>query len=251
MEWISLGSRLAAIAILLLAIHVVARPFFRRLKIQPQPLDRDAVRHDLLYGASTLAVGVLVASTSAWALGRGALELELAWPGAPRFALETAGFVLLFDAYFYALHRLLHTGWLYDHVHAVHHRSTAPTALTALAFHPVEALSLVVFFPIATWLLPLHATSLAAATAILSVSIVLAHCGHEIFPRRWHETPVLRLYVTPLVHDTHHTRTDCNYGATLSLFDRAFGTFELDADPVYGARAPHAGLPSSLDSRSG
>jgi len=33
--------------------------------------------------------------------------------------------------------------------------------------------------------------------------------------------------VTPRVHDLHHVRLDCNYSATLSVFDWAFGTLRV------------------------
>jgi sterol desaturase/sphingolipid hydroxylase (fatty acid hydroxylase superfamily) len=34
--------------------------------------------------------------------------------------------------------------------------------------------------------------------------------------------------VTPRVHDAHHARRDCNYSATLTIFDRVFGTLRRD-----------------------
>jgi sterol desaturase/sphingolipid hydroxylase (fatty acid hydroxylase superfamily) len=137
-------------------------------------------------------------------------------------------YVLLFDAYFYTLHRLLHTRVLYRRIHAVHHRSIAPTVLTAFAFHPLEALLIIGFIPVAMSLVPIHLVSLAVVSAFLSGSIVLAHCGHEVLPDWWQRVPVLNWYVTSRIHDVHHRRRDCNYSATLSIFDRAFGTLRVD-----------------------
>jgi sterol desaturase/sphingolipid hydroxylase (fatty acid hydroxylase superfamily) len=156
---------------------------------------------------------------------RGRIPLDTTWPNLATVVGEMVAYVVLFDAYFYALHRVLHTRALYRLVHAVHHRSTAPTVLTALAFHPLEAALIIAFMPLAMWLVPIHLASLAAVGAFLSGSIVLAHCGYEIFPSWWSRVPVLNWYVTPRVHDVHHVRRDCNYSATLSIFDWAFGTF--------------------------
>jgi lathosterol oxidase len=64
------------------------------------------------------------------------------------------------------------------------------------------------------------------------VSIALAHCGYELFPRGFSRVPVLGWYVTPLVHDAHHSRVDVNYGATLNLFDRLLGTFRAPGEPA-------------------
>jgi sterol desaturase/sphingolipid hydroxylase (fatty acid hydroxylase superfamily) len=138
-------------------------------------------------------------------------------------------YVLLFDAYFYGLHRLLHTRLLFRLIHVVHHRSRTPTITTALAFHPVEAVLVLGFMPVAMWLVPIHLASLVVVSVFLGGSILLAHGGYEIFPAWWEGIPVLGWYVTPRVHDAHHRRRDCNFSATLSLFDRVFGTAAVSA----------------------
>ena len=159
----------------------------------------------------------------------GAIPLALDRPAIAAFAVEAALYVLLFDAYFYALHRLMHTRLLFRRIHAVHHRSRAPTIATALAFHPIEAVLVLGFMPVAMWLIPIHLASLVAITVFLGGSILLAHCGWEVFPASWERTRLLGWYVTPRVHDAHHRRRDCNFSATLSLFDRAFGTAAVSA----------------------
>lgn len=132
--------------------------------------------------------------------------------------------MVLFDAYFYALHRLLHTRVLYRAIHVVHHRSRAPSVLTALAFHPVEGLLIIAFMPTAMCLVPIHLASLVVTAGLLSGSILLAHSRWDVFPVWWDRAPVLNWYVTPRLHHAHHARRNCNYSATLSIFDRTFGT---------------------------
>lgn len=186
------------------------------------------MRHDLRHSIATLVVGTVTGVVTTFLVLEGVIPLATEWPTGRTLALELLLYVVLFDAYFYGLHRLLHTRVLYRTVHAVHHRSTAPTVLTALAFHPLEGLLLVAFMPVVMRLIPIHLTSLAAVGAFLSGSILLAHSGYEVFPRWWQRVPVLNWYVTPRVHDAHHVRRDCNYSATLSIFDRAFGTLRVD-----------------------
>jgi Delta7-sterol 5-desaturase len=186
------------------------------------------VRHDLRYSLSTLVLGLVTGVGTPLLVLEDVIPLATAWPTGLTFAFELLVYVLLFDAYFYGLHRLLHTRVLYRTIHAVHHHSTAPTVLTALAFHPLEALLIIGFLPAAMWLIPIHLVSLAVVSAFLSGSILLAHCGYEIFPPWWQQVPLLNWYVTPRVHDAHHARRDCNYSATLTIFDRVFGTLRRD-----------------------
>ena len=154
----------------------------------------------------------------------GLLPVDLSLPGAARLALEVAGIVLAFDAYFYALHRLLHTRLAFRWIHAVHHRVRDVDVWSSIAMHPVEFVLVIGFVPVAMWLVPLHVASIALAGLLLSGSITLAHAGRDVLPRWWDSTPLLDLYLTPRVHAEHHARIHCNYGATITVFDRLFGT---------------------------
>ena len=42
------------------------------------------------------------------------------------------------EVVFYSSHRLLHTPWMFQHVHYIHHSMTAPSAPTCIYAHPVE-----------------------------------------------------------------------------------------------------------------
>jgi len=193
-------------------------------RLQPGRRKPEAVRHDLRHTLTTLVLLAAIVTGTMLLVVRGTIAIDLEVPPLATLAIEVLAYVLLFDAYFYALHRALHTRALYRTVHAVHHRSTAPTVLTALAFHPLEAALIIGFMPVAMWLVPIHLASLVMVSVFLSGSILLAHCGYEVIPAWWARVPVLNWYVTPRVHDAHHARRDCNYSATLAIFDWAFGT---------------------------
>ena len=186
-------------------------------------------RHDRRHAATTIAIMLVLGATTTVLVRDGMMPLVLDRPRLVTFVGEMALYVLLFDAYFYGLHRLLHTRLLFRLIHAVHHRSRTPTITTALAFHPVEAMLVLGFMPVAMWLVPIHLASLVVVSGFLGGSILLAHGGYEIFPAWWEAIPVLGWYVTPRVHDAHHRRRDCNFSATLSLFDRVFGTAAVSA----------------------
>jgi sterol desaturase/sphingolipid hydroxylase (fatty acid hydroxylase superfamily) len=56
------------------------------------------------------------------------------------FLSRTAAILLWADFHFYFTHRLLHTSYLFKHVHSVHHESKNPDAFSGLSFHYAEAL---------------------------------------------------------------------------------------------------------------
>ena len=169
-------------------------------------------------GAAAVAVTVPLVYTQV-------IVVHLAWPTLTTVARETLGYLLSFELYFYGLHRLLHVRGVYRRIHAVHHRSVFPSGLGGLVLHPVEAFLIMAFVPLAMWLVPIHLVSLTCVSAYLSGSIWVAHSDAEWFPVWWERVPVLNWYVTPRVHARHHARGVWNFGSTLSICDRVFGTF--------------------------
>lgn len=192
-----------------------------------RPVEPSVRRAEWRFTRASLAIWILAGTVTTVLTMRGAIAVATSAPAALRVAVEFTLLVLAFEAYFYLVHRLLHTRLLFRRVHAVHHRSKTPTVLSALSLHPVEALLIAGFLPVAMALVEMHLASIVLASLYLSASIALAHCGYRVFPHGFERLPLLNLYVTPLVHDAHHAKVDVNYGATLSLFDRALGTFLL------------------------
>ena len=206
-------------------------------RIQPEERGEGIARFERRHAGSTALVAGGVASLAALLVGAGLLPVATALPSPGSLALEVGLFVLIFDFYFYAVHRLMHTRVL-ARFHAVHHRSRTPRPLTAVSFHPLEAALLLVYTPTAMAVLPIHLASALVGGSILAGSILLAHCGREIFPRWWHETPILCWIATPLVHDIHHTECDVNFSATTSIPDRLFGTYRVDAAAFWAREEP-------------
>ncbi len=206
-------------------------------RIQPGERAETLVRFERRQAAWTALVYGGVAAATTLLVRAGLLPVTTALPSPGTLALEVVVFVLIFDFYFYGAHRLMHTRAL-ARIHAVHHRSRAPRPLTAVSFHPLEALLLLIYMPLAMAVLPMHLASALVGGSFLAGSILLAHCGREIFPRWWHETPILRWIATPLVHDTHHAACDVNFSATTSIPDRLFGTYRLDAAGFWSRVGP-------------
>lgn len=184
--------------------------------------------HDLKYSAITGVIGLILGSGMTVLVRAGIVAMATEPLTVLTCLFEVVAYIVLFDGYFYAVHRFLHTKWMFRKIHVVHHKSTSTTVLTALAFHPVEALMITGFIPVAMCLFPIHLFSLVVVSVFLSGSLLIAHSGYDVFPPWFAKVPLLNIYVTPRVHEEHHKRANCNYSATISIYDWLFGTLRRE-----------------------
>jgi sterol desaturase/sphingolipid hydroxylase (fatty acid hydroxylase superfamily) len=220
-------------AIVSLLLYGVFRRFTAPRRIQPGRFDWRVLRHEIVFSALTLsASGFTIGATHRWLRANGWLrttsEPGAWWVGVAEFAL----YFLVFDLYFYLVHRLMHWGPIYHWVHATHHRSTAPNPLTAFSFNPIEGVLTGAFLPVFMTVVELHRSSLWPIYFFQPVMSMLIHSGHELYPRWWYRTWLTKWWLTPMFHDQHHQLFHCNYGGFTTLWDRLFGTanpsFESD-----------------------
>ena len=150
--------------------------------------------------------------------------------------LEVVVAFLLLDFADYAFHRLSHRSrWLWL-LHSVHHSDTAVDVTTNLRQHPVHLLATILWKIVAfaavgapLWLL------MARETLVMSV----AHLHHtSIAWPRWIEPTIGHVFVSPHAHWVHHSpvdgETNANFGTTLVLWDRLFGTYVDPTRPRVG-----------------
>ncbi|WP_426574732.1 sterol desaturase family protein [Aquihabitans sp. McL0605] len=184
-------------------------------------------------GATAVAGGVLAAST-AWASKTTADRL---WKSHKRDlgtgVAATVGAVVAWDFIYYWNHRLMHTSrWMWA-IHVVHHSSEHYNLSTALrqpvldvvgVFVPVGAMALMGFRP-------------DTIETARGVNLLYQYWIHtETVPKLG---PIEEVLNTASHHRVHHGSNrqylDRNHGSIFIIWDRLFGTFEREAEPVtYG-----------------
>lgn len=127
---------------------------------------------------------------------------------------------VIHEFHFYCIHRLIHTPWLYKHVHSVHHRSVNPSPWSSLSMHPVEHL---LYFSSGLWHLVLPSNPLLALYQIhfAGFGAIPGHVGFE--KMEVGETHAVDSHA--FGHYLHHKYFEVNYGDGLVPLDKVFGTW--------------------------
>ena len=225
---IDLSRYLIAASVLAIILAVFAGPLTSR-RIQSKKATGEDVRREITYSLSTVLIFSLVGFAVYAASQQGLFRIyggEL--PGAGKIFLEFIAIVLLHDAYFYWVHRAMHTRWLFRRVHRLHHKSKTPTPWAAYAFAPAEAVLEAGILPVAALLVPMHELTVFLFVTHMIVRNVVSHAGVELFPGWWLKAPFLRAFTTTTHHDLHHSHGGYNFGLYFTWWDRWMNTEHPD-----------------------
>jgi sterol desaturase/sphingolipid hydroxylase (fatty acid hydroxylase superfamily) len=187
--------------------------------IDPRPLAKHQVRSEVQ--ASLVSIGIfgLYGALTLWLDARGLVHIV--WRFAPlRGLLDVLFMVLWNELHFYACHRLLHTRWLFRHVHRVHHRSVVPTPWATYAFHPIEAILL---GSVMITALLVHDLSILAVLLYPLVSLAMNCLGHLNYAL-WEDRPLGRLLAASVRHSQHHHKVKGNFGFLIPQLDAVLAT---------------------------
>lgn len=131
--------------------------------------------------------------------------------------------ILIFDFVVYWRHRLEHTPLLWP-IHATHHADTAMHWLTVMRKHPLSKLLSVCLDVWLLLLLGLPEWAVGGAAFIRSWWGFFIHCDVP-----WTLGVFGRVLISPAAHRLHHIRDETlmgsNYGNTVTLWDKLFGTY--------------------------
>lgn len=186
-------------------------------------------------GIPALAVG---AALDASAQGWGLLNW-LDWPGWVEVVLA----VLVLDFAIWLQHLVTHKIPILWRLHRVHHADVDIDVTTAIRFHPVEiALSMLLKIGL-VYLLGPSALAVILFEVILNGTAMFNHANIKLPLAA--DAVLRRVLVTPDMHRVHHSihriEHDSNYGFSLSIWDRLFGTYI--AQPKGG----HTGMTIGLE----
>ena len=163
--------------------------------------------------------GSVVALSSATS---GALGFGL-WPRAWPLWAQAGLVVLVAEFLNYWIHRGYHESRLWP-LHAVHHCSPRMYFLLSARKHPLQSLLTYGGRLLPLWFLGAPADALAIYTVLISSNSYLQHTN-----LRMTTGPLGWVLATPELHRRHHSRRieehNSNYGDSLILWDRLFGTY--------------------------
>lgn len=131
----------------------------------------------------------------------------------------------------YWMHRLMHNWHPFWLTHAPHHHITQLNAAKGAVGNPIElfliSLSVVALFD-------LQNTAVFCALNVMGVVSTFAHANVRSDPPRWYSF----FFTTIQHHSLHHSvdfeSTRCNYGNSLILLDRIFGTYRDGESAIVG-----------------
>lgn len=147
------------------------------------------------------------------------------WTAVPLFLLA----MVLFDAWFYFAHRLLHTRPFYR-FHLEHHRSVAPTVWSNDSIGLVDTALSQGFYAVIVFIVPFPPVILLANRLFDQINGTFGHAGFEYFASKTARHPSPMLCTT--YHDQHHAEFKYNFANYFSFWDRVMGTIS----PVYDKR---------------
>ena len=230
---ISWAGTVATVYAMLLATYVASCLVVGRLnrriaaaKIQSRETPPAQIRRDQRQSLSSLGAIAAMFGTGHW------LYVEFGWGLAPLQGIAGIIFSLvaslvLFDAWFYWFHRLIHTRAFYDRVHRWHHLTVTPVAWSNNSDRLVDNLFLQSYWLFAHFLIPAAPAVLLAHKLYDEVTGVIGHSGYE-HGGVWCRPPSPLVGVTH--HDQHHRFFRCNYATHFTLWDRLMGTLHPNHD---------------------
>jgi sterol desaturase/sphingolipid hydroxylase (fatty acid hydroxylase superfamily) len=226
---------LAASALLLVAVLVEAlvRHFVARRRVDWREIGCSivdaGVRRSIDLAGITLVAPIPLL---AWRHRLGDIPMTSAW--------TWIGLFLLVEFAYYWHHRFAHTVRFFWATHSVHHSSNAFMFASAIRLGWTGRLGgAILFFSPLIWV----GFPPAAVFGIFAVGLFYQFWLHaEWMPRLG---PLEWVLNTPTHHKVHHASNpeylDCNYGNTLIVFDRLFGTFVAERKDIeirYGLTTP-------------
>jgi Delta7-sterol 5-desaturase len=153
------------------------------------------------------------------------------------FVFTIITMLVLYETYYYWLHRWMHLPSVYRIVHKVHHDSIHTSVFTSFSFHPVEATLQFLFIPVMIFIMPVHYYAIGIVLMLMTVSAIVNHAGVEIFPQKFNEHKIGRWIIGATHHDLHHKEFRSNFGLYFTFWDKWMKTESRNFDDAFKQNA--------------
>lgn len=153
---------------------------------------------------------------------KASLGITTAWAAKMPFLAQVALVVFVIEFGQYWMHRLMHNWHPFWLTHAPHHHLTQLNAAKGAVGNPIElfliSLSVVALFD-------LEKTAIFCGFNVLTVIATFAHANVRANPPIWYSFFFTTIRHHSLHHSTDYDSTRSNYGNSLIILDRIFGTY--------------------------
>ena len=193
---------------------------FDSQRIQPDRRPRPKqIRMEIFRSVRTLTLYSIIATFCFWCYRHGYSMVDDNRVGGGKVIISVLVSLLLFDTWFYWLHRLLHWKPLYRSIHKQHHESFTPTPWASSSFSCGEAILLCPLW-VFCFGFPSHPMAILIGLFIQNLHGVFGHLGYEFMPKRMLCSKLACSFqATPTHHDSHHRCLRGNYGHYFNLWD--------------------------------
>ena len=162
---------------------------------------------------------------------KASLGITTEWAMHMPWLLQVALVIFLIEFGQYWMHRLMHNSTPFWLTHAPHHHLTQLNAAKGAVGNPIElvliSLSVVALFD-------LDNSAVFASINVLGVISTFAHANVRADPPIWYAFFFTTIRHHSLHHSTDYESTRCNYGNSLILLDRIFGTYREGESALVG-----------------
>ncbi len=135
--------------------------------------------------------------------------------------------LIILDLIIYGQHVASHKISMIWKLHQVHHTDLVYDTSTGIRFHPIEIFFSLLIKVIAVFIIGVAPIAVIIFEVILNTCAVFNH-GNVKLPLSV-DKQLRKILVTPDMHRVHHSihrdETDSNYGFSISIWDRIFGTY--------------------------
>lgn len=209
--------------------------FFKNRKIQKRPIKKGQILTEIKWSLSTLLINSCFGTFLLWLYFQNKTQVyvELNDYGYWYLGPSLVMYFLLHDAYFYWMHRALHTRFLLKHVHRIHHSSINPTPFAAFCFHPLEGFLEIAFVLPLMLLIPIHFFVLLIFLSLTHLFNVNGHLNYETLPPGAWDKWWGKWLTTGTHHNLHHQYYSCNYALYVRYWDQWAGTLDERTGKVF------------------